>query len=185
MSSASYQHSISKPLEPLVISALRSLDQVARTANSDFFVVGATARDLILVNVHGLRPARATRDIDFGIAVESWQQFEVLKRRLIATGEFVANPKAQQRLTYTDQITGSWLPIDLIPFRGVTSPTGTIMWPPNGDIVMNVAGFEEALDSSVSIKLEPTLSVRVASVPGLALLKLIAWSDRGRVSNKD
>jgi len=50
---------------------------------------------------------------------------------------------------------------------------------------MNVAGFEEALASSVSLTLEDSLSVRVASLPGLTLLKLIAWSDGGRETNKD
>jgi predicted nucleotidyltransferase len=50
---------------------------------------------------------------------------------------------------------------------------------------MNVAGFEEALTSSVFVDIELGLRVRVASVPGLTLLKLIAWADRGRESNKD
>ena len=77
------------------------------------------------------------------------------------------------------------MPIDLIPFRGVTSSDYTIEWPPSLDTVMNVAGFEEALASSISVAIEADLVVRVASVPGLALLKLVAWSDRGRTTNKD
>jgi predicted nucleotidyltransferase len=86
---------------------------------------------------------------------------------------------------YSDQAAGFSLPIDLIPFRGVASANGTIEWPPNRDIVMNVAGFEEALTSSVSMEIDEDLSVRVASLPGLTLLKLVAWSDRGRETNKD
>jgi len=50
---------------------------------------------------------------------------------------------------------------------------------------MNVAGFEEALASSVVIAIEAGLTVRVASAAGLTLLKLAAWADRGRESNKD
>jgi predicted nucleotidyltransferase len=68
------------------------LEPTARSADCEYFVAGATARDLILVNVHGLRPGRATRDVDFGVAVESWAQFELLKERLIATREFAAAP---------------------------------------------------------------------------------------------
>jgi predicted nucleotidyltransferase len=71
-----------------------------------FFVAGATARDLMLVNVYGLRPGRATRDIDFRIAVESWDEFQGLKERMISTGEFAADSKAQQRLVYTDRADG-------------------------------------------------------------------------------
>jgi predicted nucleotidyltransferase len=67
----------------------------------------------------------------------------------------------------------------------VAFENNTIKWPPSRDIVMNVAGFEEALSSSVSLTLEDNLTARVASPPGLTLLKLIAWSDRGRETNKD
>jgi predicted nucleotidyltransferase len=187
MSRESHQHSIplTNPVDPSVVRVLRLLDPIARSVDCEYFVAGATARDLILVNVHGLRPGRATRDIDFGIAVETWEQFENLKQRLTTTPEFAVAPKALQRLIYTDQTDGVSIPIDLIPFRGITSADGTIAWPPSRDIVMNVAGFEEALESAVLIEVEVSLTVRVASIPGLALLKLTAWADRGRETTKD
>src|SRR6202051_403547 len=98
------QHSIrpSSPVDPALVRVLRTLDPITRAADCADFVAGATARDLILVNVHGLRPGRATRDIDFGIAVESWEQFARLKELLLATGEFASDQRALQRLTYTD-----------------------------------------------------------------------------------
>jgi predicted nucleotidyltransferase len=164
---------------------LRSLDPIAREADCPYFVAGATARDLILVNVHGLRPGRATRDIDFGIAVESWDQFARLKEGLVATGDFAADRRALQRLLWSDHAAGFSIPIDLIPFRGVASANSTVEWPPSRDIVMNVAGFEEALASSIPLELDEDFTVCVASVPGLTLLKLVAWSDRGRETNKD
>jgi predicted nucleotidyltransferase len=187
MNNESPQHSISpsSPVDPAVVCVLRSLDPIARAVDCAYFVAGATARDLILVNVHGLRPGRATRDIDFGIAVESWNQFARLKESLVATGDFASDRRALQRLIYSDQATGISIPVDLIPFRGITSADGTIEWSPTRDIVMNVAGFEEAFASSVSIEIEENLTVRVASLPGLTLLKLVAWSDRSRETNKD
>ena len=92
MSNESHQHSVplNSPVDPSVVRVLRVLDPIARSSKCEYFLAGATARDLILVNVHGLRPGRATRDIDFGIAVESWAQFELLKERLLATNEFSA-----------------------------------------------------------------------------------------------
>jgi predicted nucleotidyltransferase len=187
MTNESQQPSVAprNPPDPSVIRVIRSLDPIARAAECAYFVAGATARDLILVNVYGLPPGRATRDIDFGIAVESWEQFADLKDRLIATGEFSADRRALQRLIYMDQAAGFSIPVDLIPFRGVTGTDGAITWPPSRDIVMNVAGFEEALASSVLIEMEVDLAVRVASIPGLTLLKLAAWADRGRENNKD
>src|SRR5581483_8441457 len=173
------------PPDPSLIRVIRSLDLVARAAECAYFVAGATARDLILVSVHGLRPGRATRDVDFGIAVQNWEQFADLKARLVATGEFSVDRRALQRLIYMDHAASFTVPIDLIPFRGVTSADGTVAWPPSRDILLNVAGFEEALACSLLIQMEEDLAVRVASIPGLTLLKLAAWADRGRENNKD
>ena len=187
MSNGSNPHSItpSKPVDPSTIRVLRAVNYVASSLNCPFFVAGATARDLMLVNVYGLRPGRATRDIDFGIAVESWDEFQGLKERMIATGEFAGDLKAQQRLVYTDRAAGFSIPVDLIPFRGVASANQMIAWPPSREVVLNVAGFEEAWASSLPVAVEEGLTVRVASVPGLTLLKLIAWADRGVQNNKD
>ena len=53
----------SQPSTPLnsavdlsVVRVLRVLDPIARSSRCEYFLAGATARDLILVNVHGLRP---------------------------------------------------------------------------------------------------------------------------------
>lgn len=187
MSNGSSPHSIrtSSPVDPSIVRVLRPVDRIASELRCPFFVAGATARDLMLVNVYGLRPGRATRDIDFGIAVQSWDQFQSLKEQMIATGEFSVDLKAQQRLLYTDRRAGFSVPVDLIPFRGVASVDNLIAWPPGRDVVLNVAGFEEAWVSSIPVEVEEGLTVRVASVPGLTLLKLVAWADRRLESNKD
>ena len=187
MSNESHRRTLqpSRPVDPSVLHVLRLLDPIAREAGCEYFVAGATARDLILVNLHGLRPGRATRDIDFGIAVESWDVFELLKNRLITTGEFKPTSELQQHLTCTSLDGSVCVPIDLIPFRGVVSADLMVAWPPGRDLVLNVAGFEEALASAVLIEIDEGVVIRVASASGLALLKLIAWKDRGRANNKD
>jgi predicted nucleotidyltransferase len=173
------------PIDESIVRVLRLIDPIARELDCPYFVAGATARDLVLVNIHGLRPGRATRDIDFGIAVQSWEQFTRMKERLAASGDFKAHPHALQRMIYSDRDAGFSMLVDLIPFRGVISTDYTVAWPPSRDVVMNVAGFEEALASAIPFAVEADLIVRVASVPGLALLKLVVWSDRGHTTNKD
>lgn len=166
MNNESLQRSVlpSSPVDPSIVGVLRTLDPIAREADCAYFVAGATARDL---------------------AVENWDRFALLKERLVATGDFTSDRRAQQRLTYSDRAEGFSIPVDLIPFRGVTADDGTFGWPPSRDTVMNVAGFEEALVSSIPIQIEESLIVRVASIPGLMILKLVAWSDRGRETDKD
>ena len=45
--------------------------------------------------------------------------------------------------------------------------------------------MSRALTKRLTLELEPGLIIPVASTPGLALLKLTAWMDRGRETNKD
>jgi predicted nucleotidyltransferase len=107
------------------------LDPLVQLCGCDYFLAGATARDLILVNVHGVQPGRATRDIDFGIAVESWAQFELLKARLLASGAFSAS-RAHQRLLFADPSEGISVPVDLIPSRSRVRRWGYCMAPEPG-----------------------------------------------------
>ena len=187
MSNGSNRHFVPlvRPVDPSLVRVLGAIDEIISALKCPFFVAGATARDLVLANVFGLRPGRATRDIDLGIAVENWDQFGAVKDRLIATGDFTADSKAQQRVFYTDPDAGFSIPVDLIPFGGVASVAGTVAWPPTRDVVLNVAGFEEAWEAALQIEIDQGLIVHVASIPGLTVLKLIAWTDRGGVNNKD
>ncbi len=169
----------SRPLDAPIVRVLQIIDQLAKEERCPYFIAGATARDLMLHHVFGLSTGRATRDVDFGLAVKSWVQFARLKQRFIANDGFQSHPQSQQRLTYSDANSGFTLPIDLIPFGGVSTERECIEWPPGRDIVMNVAGFEEALGTAVQVAIHKSLVVPVASVPGLALLKLMAWFDRG------
>ncbi len=59
-----------------------------------------------------------------------------------------------------------------------------IRWPPDATISMSVVGFQEAFESSVEYLLD-SLPIRVVSVPGLAVLKLVAWLDRRHETSKD
>jgi predicted nucleotidyltransferase len=176
---------LSKPPTEDFLSVVRELNASANRLGIPFFLAGAAARDLVLVNLWGQAPGRATADIDFAFAVNDWDQFKQLREELLATNHFELVPHKQQRLQYTDPERGYQIPVDFIPFGGVTSGTQTISWPPEGDFVMNVAGFEEVLGAALRIELEPGLIISAASLPGLAILKLIAWDDRHLENNKD
>jgi predicted nucleotidyltransferase len=51
---------------------------------------------------------------------------------------------------------------------------------------MTVAGFREISEHSLTIRLaEPTLPFKVASIPGICIMKLFAWSDRKYADTRD
>ena len=174
-----------KPVDPSIAVVLRAVDGAARRLGYQYFLAGATARDLVLTNALGMRPGRATRDIDFGLVLGNWDQFRAFKATLVAGAKFHADSAAAQRLYYRDDSAGWELPVDLIPFGPIASADSMIAWPPGGDVVLSVAGFDEALRSSLLLQVEQDLLVRAASLPGLAMLKLLAWRDRHLESNKD
>jgi predicted nucleotidyltransferase len=138
-----------------------------------------------MVNALGLPPSRATRDIDFGLALESWEQFITFKADLSSCEGFRKSATKVHRLHYKHPNVELEVPVDLIPFGPIESEHGTIAWPPDKDMVMNVAGFDEALRSAVLISIQDDLVVSVASLPGLTILKLLAWYDRRRLNSKD
>lgn len=173
------------PLDPAALEVLRQVDRVARALALDYFVVGAMARDILLKNVFRLDAGRATRDVDLGVAVEGWPQFEAIKARLVGMGAFVPDERKSQRLYHRAASEGRGYPLDLIPFGGVAQPDNQIAWPPDRSVVMNVAGYGEALASAVSVEVEPGFVVRVASLASLAILKVVAWTDRGRGDPRD
>jgi predicted nucleotidyltransferase len=136
-------------------------------------LVGALARDLLFFYPHGIRAGRATEDVDLAVAVPDWKDFERLRESLLASGSFSPDVKVAHRLLHRRR-----MEVDLIPFGGVELPNGTIAWPPAGDTVMGVLGFQEALASSISVLLPLGQQVAVVSLPMLAVLKVLAWSER-------
>jgi len=173
------------PVDPVTVEILRAVAEETQAEGIDYLLVGATARDVLLTHVHGLASRRATYDVDFAVAVKNWDQFAALRTRLIARGAFNATEKAQQRLYYQAPDSNLAYQLDLVPFDGISKGTNTIAWPPDMKIIMNIAGYDDVLAAAELVTFAPDFDGKVVSLPGLAILKLVAWSDRGRVDPKD
>lgn len=151
-----------------------SLQRVAAPMAVDFFLMGAAARDVMLRHGHHIEPVRQTEDVDFAVMVQDWEIFAALRTALIEGGEFSerAGP-ATHRLRHQ-----SGLPLDIVPFGGIERADRTIAWPPDQSTVFDCFGAREAFNAAVSVLLPQTVTLRVASIPALALLKVTAWQDR-------
>jgi predicted nucleotidyltransferase len=162
---------ISGKISEPFISIYALVAEIAAQNNLPFFIIGATARDLIFEHAYGIKAPRATKDIDLAVQVANWQDFERLKNQLMATGEFTGD-KQSQRLRYHDVI-----PVDIVPFGGIEA-NGNISWPPEYSIEMTVTGFQEAHSHAQIVRLRenPALDVHVVTPAGLMILKLIAWN---------
>ena len=164
---------LSKNCDQLTIDCLTDLSYEAKELNIDFFVVGALVRILILEKYYNLPIGVATLDLDIGITVIDWEHYKKFKDSLILIRSFTPDKKTYHRLWYNNKY-----PVDLIPFGAVETSDGLIRWPPDKSIEMNVTGFQDALNDAILVHLSEGLDVRFVSLPGMAVLKIIAWRDR-------
>ena len=159
-----------------------TIAKVAESLNVPFFVVGATARDIILSEGYGIEVGRATKDLDLAVQVQDWPGYDQLKNGLIRTGKFRHHRKQAQRLLYEEQF-----PIDVIPFGAIAEPDGCLSWPNEQDTTMSTLGFEETYHNSIAVRMRanPVLDIKFVSLPGLAVLKIISWNDNQLRSDRD
>jgi predicted nucleotidyltransferase len=162
-------------IDPVVLEAIRKIDEVANRHETAYFLAGATAREIMLRHVFGRPPGRRTLDVDLGIAVRDWDHFKLLKAALVEQAGFQPHARMVQRISYPSKPA---VIVDLIPFGGVETAERTIAWPPEEDIVMRVTGFSDGLESAVPVRLDQTLIIPVVSLPVLLVLKLFDWRDR-------
>ncbi|HOT29798.1 MAG TPA: hypothetical protein PLU72_16595 [Candidatus Ozemobacteraceae bacterium] len=165
------------PLDRPTAEAMATVVSTAQRRGVKCLLIGAAARDLILVNGWNRRTGTATRDLDFAFALESWEQFHALKMALKATGSVVCDERSPHLVQFSGP-GGIQLPIDLIPFGPLETPAGEIRWPGPDGGVLPVHGFQEAMANALEIEIRPGLMLRVASIPSQVVLKCFAWRDR-------
>ena len=121
-----------RPLDGIQLEILRHLNATFHRLGTDYFIIGATARDIVLNHVFGIAPTRATVDIDFAIALTSWKQFQGIRQELLDSGHFRERRRtAIHSLVFEPDERGFGYPVDLIPFGRIEDPPREIAWPPD------------------------------------------------------
>ncbi|SHI54696.1 nucleotidyl transferase AbiEii/AbiGii toxin family protein [Flavobacterium haoranii] len=164
---------------PLLKPLLAELIPFFEERGISFFVIGATARDIIL-EISGQQSGRRTQDIDIAISIDKWEQFEEIANELINLENFSKDPQQQQRFLYLNKFQ-----IDIVPFGNIMDEHDKIYWPPDQTFAMNVLGFEEAKNETVTITLDEEIQFEIVNLISIFLLKIVAWKDRHHRGNKD
>ena len=163
---------------PLLMDLLRKISKCFAEMNQVYFVIGATARDLIVRQLVGIASSRRTRDLDLAIAIPDWSAFDDITEALLARG-LTKDLKMKQRFYDGDY------ELDLVPYGAVAKPDDHIYWPPEEDIAMSVKGFAEVLSDAITVSIDGAFDVKIASLHGLFILKFSAWMDRHMATRKD
>lgn len=158
---------------------LEALERGFSKFGIDFYLVGATARDVWMKGVHEIPPKRATSDIDFGIMIKDSGIFSDLKNYLIEVEGFVPYKENAFVLIWKDKTQVDLIPFGEIELEGIATVRGT------GFSSMNVEGFKEVYElASEEIQTEGQ-RFKVCTLAGIVILKLIAWDDRPEMRGDD
>jgi predicted nucleotidyltransferase len=169
---------VSQKLERTNVELLLAVHAATQEFGVRYCIVGAFARDIVLGLGYGIDTGAATLDIDFALMMNSWEQFTALRQRLLSTDGFVET-QVQHRLRFK----GSRL-LDIVPFGDLERKPGEIAWPPTFDTAMSTLGFREALESAMVVTIADDALIPAVSPAALAMLKLVAWEDRGHPGNR-
>ena len=172
ISSNQLQHPLLKPI-------FNALEGYFSESGIQFYVIGATARDILML-LHNEKSGRATQDLDIAIAVPDWERYQEVEKGILEIEGFSKDNSQQQRFRYLDTF-----PLDIVPFGDVMQQDDKIFWPPDEQIAMSVLGFNEVAGATQTVEIDRDISIQIASLTGVFLLKLVAWSERNEEGNKD
>lgn len=128
-------------------------------------VVGAGSRDILHAAFGHTFRARATLDVDLGIAVNDWAVSECIEAvfpRIGSTG-----------IRY--RVAG--IPVDIMPFGEIEDPDGISHPAARGEDLV-VFGFQDVYERALRLPLPNGMIVRLPQPAGYAALKMRSWIDR-------
>jgi len=165
--------------DPFLKELLGELIDFFNSTNTKFFIIGATARDIIL-DYYGHKSPRATRDLDVAVAIDKWNQYANIQKELLKRKWFTKDNSQKQRFYYKNIY-----PLDIVPFGEIMNEDDKIFWPAEYDTAMSVLGFPEVNKATKTVCIDDNLTVRIADLAGIFLLKTVAWRERHSNDNRD
>ena len=165
--------------EAKISGLLDALERGFKKFDIDFFLIGALARDTWM-GLNNKKPKRTTADVDFAILLPDAKTFTELKEYLVLEEGFIPYQGNSFVLLWKDGT-----PVDLLPF-GDIADNGTVRVEGTGFTTINVEGFREVYEGGLpEMELETGNHFKFCSLPGIVLLKFIAWEDRPEIRGKD
>lgn len=148
------------------------IDEIMRGLNIPYYLIGVNAIALELLK-EGIKPNRGTKDIDFAVMISTMNEYEKIGDELSAKGfHKVSAPWT----FYSDKFK---VAIDLLPF-GEVEEHFTV----EHRLDLHVLGFREVMEEAVPVQIEEKIA-NIPPLPGMVILKLIAWSDRPEEREND
>ncbi|TYB30968.1 MAG: hypothetical protein FXF47_06525 [Candidatus Mcinerneyibacterium aminivorans] len=153
---------------------LKILNNIFEKFETDFMIIGAIARIVLLENIYGYTRGRATKDLDLSVFISNWKEYDNIMNEFVNEYSFRKNKKIYHRISNNEYA------IDIIP-SGKIAKNGEIFWPPNYENSIDVDFFIKSFENSLLIKPEyksDNLNFHIPNLEGLFVLKFIGWYER-------
>ncbi|MBX3255713.1 MAG: hypothetical protein KF862_16385 [Chitinophagaceae bacterium] len=166
--------------QPGITGLLSALERGFEKFGIDFYLVGAVARNVWMSSIHGIAPRRTTADTDFAVLINNKGTYEALKAYLIKEEGFIPSQENAFVLIKGDA------QVDLLPFGAIEDEDSKVTVQGTGYTSVHVPGFKEVYDTDLpELELENGHTFKFATLPGIVLLKLLAWDDRPEARRDD
>ena len=155
-----------------------ALEEALEKIGIDYYLIGALARDAWFQQEKII--SRTTADVDFAILVPQKEKFEELKTFLAREKGYVETKGNSFAMISPGGIT-----VDILPFGSIEIDEELNM--ANGEAQVVTNGFREVFTAALEQfeSEDGQLRIKIASLPGIVLLKLIAHQDRPEIRIKD
>jgi predicted nucleotidyltransferase len=155
-----------------------ALEEAFKINQIDFYLIGALARNIWYSR--GSKTFRTTKDLDFAILISNREDYETVRSYLVEHKSF----RATKNNSFI-MLSPSGVEIDILPF-GEIEIDDEVKFSGAGLSSIRVNGFMEVYKAGTEdIQLETGHQFKVATLPGIVLLKLIAYDDRPEIRSKD
>ena len=159
---------------PEISEMLSALERGFEKFGIDFYLVGAVARDVWMSGINKIAPRRATGDIDFAVLINDKGTYEELKNYLVQAEGFHPYKGNAFVLIWEDKTE-----VDLLPFGAIEDEDGKVTTSGLGLTNISLQGFTEVYEDGLpELDLEGKHQFKFCTLPGIVLLKMIAWDDR-------
>ncbi len=153
---------------PGQVAALRNLREL--WPDTPFVLVGASALGCFL----DFR-WRATNDIDISVSIE----LDELPAGLDRLPGWSPDPRAEHRWLAPEDVK-----VDILPAGPNLRRAGILRWPRSGN-EMSLLGQRLAFEQARDVQVASGLSIRVAPVPVVCVLKMVAYQDQPQARTRD
>ena len=153
---------------PYFKEAFDCIDDAMKELQIPYYLIGVNALALELLKA-GVKPIRGTKDIDFAVMISTEKDYGNIASALEARGF----RKIEAPWTFFSEKLK--VDIDVLPFGEIEENFTVNFNKRHADL--HVLGFREVLEEAVQVPIEGKIA-NIPPLPGMVILKLIAWSDR-------